>query len=306
MGISLFPSDTDSPELLLRYADIAMYRAKDMGKNNFQFYSRELSTLAFERLNLENNLRDAVKNQEFIVHFQPQFEVETMRIVGLEALLRWKHPQLGMIMPADFIYALEETGMIDEVGEWVLRKSCEQMKLWHDRGHTELTICVNVSGRQCHSIDFVKKIKSLLEEIGLDPRALELEITESILLRNVRSVDDSLKQLSEMGIRLAIDDFGTGYSSLSYLKLFPIDTLKIDRSFVRDVEHDNDDLEIVKTILAMGKTLGMNVIAEGVETEGQKRILMEQGCHVVQGYLLAKPMPIEDLDEVLQQGAVCH
>lgn len=306
VGISLFPSDTDSPELLLRYADIAMYRAKDMGKNNFQFYSRELSTLAFERLNLENNLRDAVKNREFIVHFQPQFEVETMRIVGLEALLRWKHPQLGMIMPADFIYALEETGMIDEVGEWVLRKSCEQMKLWHDRGHTELTICVNVSGRQCHSIDFVKKIKSLLEEIGLDPRALELEITESILLRNVRSVDDSLKQLSEMGIRLAIDDFGTGYSSLSYLKLFPIDTLKIDRSFVRDVEHDNDDLEIVKTILAMGKTLGMNVIAEGVETEGQKRILMEQGCHVVQGYLLAKPMPIEDLDEVLQQGAVCH
>ena len=300
IGISLYPNDGNQPGILLRNADIAMYRAKDLGKNNCQFYSADLSARAFERLTLENSLRHALEREEFVLYYQPQLNTEQGKITGVEALIRWHHPEFGVIKPHDFIFLLEETGLIVPVGEWVLLTACKQLKKWHLAGFTDLHVSVNFSSRQCDERSIVDVVERALLMGGIAPEFLELEITESLLMRNARSVVDALEQLSRMGVRLAIDDFGTGYSSLSYLKRFPIDTLKIDRSFVRDIATDPDDVAIVKAIIAMGKTLKLRVVAEGVETTEQWNFLKQKNCDVVQGYLLNEPMIAGSLEEWLK------
>ncbi len=296
IGISLYPNDGNQPGILLRNADIAMYRAKDLGKNNCQFYSADLSARAFERLTLENSLRHALEREEFVLYYQPQLNTELGKITGVEALIRWDHPEFGMIKPHDFVFLLEETGLIVPVGEWVLLTACKQLKQWHLAGFADLHVSVNFSSRQCDEESIVEVVGRALLAGGIAPEFLELEITESLLMRNARSVVDALEQLSRMGVRLAIDDFGTGYSSLSYLKRFPIDTLKIDRSFVRDIATDPDDVAIVKAIIAMGKTLKLRVVAEGVETTEQWNFLKQKNCDVVQGYLLNEPMSAASLE----------
>jgi len=300
IGISLYPNDGNQPGILLRNADIAMYRAKDLGKNNCQFYSADLSARAFERLTLENSLRYALEREEFVLYYQPQLNTKQGKITGVEALIRWNHPEFGVIKPHDFVFLLEETGLIVPVGEWVLQTACKQLKKWHQAGFTDLHVSVNFSSRQCNERSVVEVVERALLAGGIAPEFLELEITESLLMRNVRSVVDALEQLSRMGVRLAIDDFGTGYSSLSYLKRFPIDTLKIDRSFVRDITTDPDDEAIVKAIIAMGKTLKLRVIAEGVETNEQWNFLKQKNCDVIQGYLLNKPVNAVSLEKWLE------
>lgn len=292
IGVSIFPNDGEDSEVLLRNADVAMYRAKDMGRNNFQFYSSEMSARAFERLSLENSLRYALKRNEFFLLYQPQYDARTGLPVGAEALLRWQHPELGLIMPNDFVMLLEETGLIVPVGEWVLREACRQAKQWHESG-INLRIAVNLSGRQFNDADFLDSVQRILAETGIVPEMLELELTESLLMRNASMTIHALDTLNSMGVRLAIDDFGTGYSSLSYLRRFPIRTLKIDRSFVRDVIKDPDDTAIATAIIVMAQSLYLEVVAEGVETEEQLMFLQSLDCHLIQGFYFSAAVTSE-------------
>lgn len=301
IGVSIFPADGDESETLLRNADVAMYRAKDLGRNNFQFYSNEMSARAFERLTLENALRYALKREEFYLQYQPQFDIRTNTIVGVEALLRWQHPDMGQIMPADFISILEETGLITEVGNWALHTACSQGKRWQDAGF-DLRISVNLSGRQFNDPDFIESIQTILKETGIDPKLLELELTESMLMRNASKTITALDTLDELGVRLAIDDFGTGYSSLGYLRRFPISTLKIDRSFVRDVTKDPDDAAIATAIVVMAQSLNLQVIAEGVETEEQLAFLQALDCHYIQGFYFSPAVNPQKITELLQSA----
>ncbi|WP_148665342.1 EAL domain-containing protein [Sulfurifustis variabilis] len=301
IGISLYPGDgTDAPTLL-KNADAAMYRAKDLGKNNYQYYSADLGALAFERLTLETSLRRALEREEFVLHYQPQVELATGRIVGVEALVRWKHPDFGMLSPAQFIPVAEETGAIVALGEWVARAAMKQVREWRDAGMGPLRVAVNVSGRQFSEPGFIDTVKRLLAETGLDPSALELEITESAIMKNAEVTIERLRALHAMGVRFAIDDFGTGYSSLAYLRRFPIHALKIDKTFTRDLTEDSSDAEIVKTIIGMARGLNLVVVAEGVETREQLVFLRAHACHAVQGYLYSRPVPPERMAELLRQ-----
>lgn len=302
VGISSFPADGEDSQTLLRHADIAMYRAKEAGKNTFKFYSEEMSARALERLTLENSLRYALERGEFALHYQPQIDIATGAITGVEALLRWTHPALGAISPGEFVPLLEETGLILPVGTWVLREACAQLSRWQQAARPGLRVAVNLSARQFEDPALPGLVRALVEEHGLDPATLELEMTESVLMRQSVAVDEALHALNAIGVRLAIDDFGTGYSSLSYLKRFPIDTIKIDRSFTRDVIDDPDDAHIVAAILGMGASLEMEVIAEGVETEAQRDFLRRHGCRFMQGYLFARPMPAGELALRLTPG----
>ena len=301
IGISLFPIDGENTQTLLKHADIAMYRAKDEGRNTYQFYSADMSVKAFERLNLETNLRHALEREEFELYYQPQQCLADGRVFGVEALLRWQHPDLGLISPMEFIPMLEETGLIIPVGEWVLHAACLQARTWNESGLTSLRMSVNLSGRQTNNSNFVTTVEQVLKDSKLDPTFLELEMTESILMHNMQATIKTLETISEMGVRLAIDDFGTGYSSLSYLKRFPIDTLKIDRSFIRDLTQDPEDATLVEAIIAMGRALHLNVIAEGVETEQQVKFLRMHNCGSIQGYLLSKPLPAQELTTLLHE-----
>ena len=299
IGISYFPADGENSRILLRNADIAMYRAKDTGKNNFKFYTEEMSARAVERLALENNLRFALERGEFSLHYQPQVDVATGAVIGAEALLRWNSPASGPVSPVEFIPLLEETGLILPVGAWVLREACLQLRRWQRDGRPWLRMAVNLSGRQFDDQTLPGLIRALVAETGIDPATLDLEMTESVLMRQSALVNETLTSLSQAGLRLAIDDFGTGYSSLSYLKRFPIDILKIDRSFMSDVTSDTDDAHIVTAILGMGASLDLEVIAEGVETVEQREFLRTRGCRVMQGYLFARPMSAADFDLLL-------
>ncbi|HHH36131.1 MAG TPA: EAL domain-containing protein [Gammaproteobacteria bacterium] len=299
IGISMFPDDGDDAVTLLKHADSAMYRAKEMGRNNYQFYAADMSTLAMERLTLEHGLRHALERGEFQLVYQPQVDINSGRIVGAEALLRWHSPD-EPVGPDRFIPVLEETGMILEVGEWVLREACMAIGRWNEQLDYPLRIAVNVSGRQFHDPDFSLVVARLLEETGIPPSVLELEITESVLMQNDRSSQENLEALRRLGVHLAIDDFGTGYSSLSYLKRFPVDSLKIDRSFVRDITSDTDDATIVNAITAMAHRLNLTVIAEGVEDEEQLEYLRQCACDVLQGYLFSKPVPEEEMVALLR------
>ena len=301
IGISLFPGDGNDSQSLLKHADIAMYRAKEQGRNTYQFYSSDMGAKAFERLSLETSLRHALARDEFCLFYQPQVDLFNGRIIGIEALLRWRHPDLGIVAPADFIPLLEETGLIVPVGEWVMRKACEHFKQWQDQGLDPKRIAINLSGRQFDEPKLAQLIDDVVQSMQFDPSWLEFEITESVLMKNKQYTIDILEVLERLGVRLAIDDFGTGYSSLSYLKRFPIDTFKIDRSFVRDVNSDPDDAAIVQAIIAMAKSLNLHVIAEGVETQEQLAFLRGLKCDAMQGFLFSRPLPVEEMTRLLQQ-----
>jgi diguanylate cyclase (GGDEF)-like protein/PAS domain S-box-containing protein len=295
IGIALFPDHGQNAVQLLKNADTAMYQVKKNGKNGHQFYSAELYAKLRERLELEIDLRKALEREEFVLHYQPQIRTGDVRMTGVEALVRWNHPTRGLLSPELFIFLAEETGMIIELGNQVLREACRQMYEWHQAGGPIVPVAVNLSSQQFHQSNLVGNIKRILEETGLSPEYLELEITESMMMDALASFD-ILNQLTELGIRISLDDFGTGYSSFSYLKMFPIHKVKIDRSFIQDLAVSQNDKAIVSTIITMAKQLNMDVIAEGIETKDQLDILTEQDCDEVQGYYYSRPLPAEEVE----------
>ena len=300
IGVSIFPNDGDDSDTLLRNADVAMYRAKDMGKNNYQFYSDDLSARIFERLTLENHLRHALERNEFVLYYQPQVDARTNKISGVEALLRWQHPELGLVTPNNIIPLLEETGLIEKVGHWVLETACRQSRAWHDTGWPFIHMSVNISSRQFNNTNFISSVHDIINQAEINPEFLELELTESMLMRNASSTVNALHSLSGRGVRFAIDDFGTGYSSLTYLRRFPIDTIKIDRSFIHDVTDNPDDAAIASAIIVMAQSLSLNVIAEGVENQKQLDFLTSRNCHYLQGNFFSRPLPAEELTRLLE------
>jgi diguanylate cyclase (GGDEF)-like protein/PAS domain S-box-containing protein len=299
VGVSIFPSDGDDSETLLRNAGVAMYRAKHLGKNNYQFFSNEMSARAFERLTLENSLRHALKRGEFYLDYQPQIDSRTQKVTAVEALLRWQHPDYGVVSPTDFVPILEESGLIVTVGDWVLRTACEQAVEWHQQGYESLRMCVNLSSRQFNNPDFIQSFHSIISETGIEPERLELELTETLLMRNASKTVSALNTLSHVGVQIAVDDFGTGYSSLNYLRRFPIATLKIDRSFVQDVIEDSDDAAIATAIIVMAQSLNLNVVAEGVETEEQLEFLTSRHCYEIQGNFYSGPLNVSGVSSLL-------
>jgi diguanylate cyclase (GGDEF)-like protein len=300
IGISVFPSDGSDSRALLKAADVAMYRAKEMGRNNFQYYFPYMNVHTLERLELESDLSRALERGEFLLHYQPKVEIATGLITGTEALLRWKHPVRGLVPPLDFISLAEETGLIVPIGEWVLATACAQNKLWQDMGLTSLGISVNLSARQFSDSMLLAKLTRIIHASGLDPSSLELEITESVVMSHAECAVGVLEQLKLIGVRIAIDDFGTGYSSLGYLKRFPIDTLKVDRSFIRDIPADSGDKKIAQAIIAMAHALRLKVVAEGVENAEQLKFLRAQHCDAVQGYFLFRPLPVDEATDALK------
>jgi diguanylate cyclase (GGDEF)-like protein len=298
VGISIFPKDCKDVEGLIKAADIAMYQVKNKGKNNHCFYSDELSKNAVERFTLEGQLRHAIERKQFEVYYQPQVSLLTGEIIGAEALIRWHHPKLGLVSPAKFIPLAEETGLIVQIGEWVLREAAHQAVLWHKEGHSIQWISVNISGVQIMRSNFADTVYGVLMETDCNPQMLELEITESTVMQNTEYVIDTFNRIKQLGLRLAIDDFGTGYSSLSNLKRLPLDKIKIDQSFVRDLPEDLDDAAIANAIYAMARSLGFSVIAEGVETHEQAKFLRSMGCEEAQGYLYSKPVTATEFAEL--------
>ncbi len=303
IGISLCPDDATHPSTLLRNADTAMYYAKSQGKNTFKSFQPDMEGQALKRLNLESALRRALERKEFLLYYQPQFSLISGKMVGVEALLRWERPDVGIVNPADFIPIAEETGMILPIGNWVLRTACHQAKTWQDAGRP-LRVAVNLSGRQFQQDTLVSTVLEIVRETRLDPSLLELEITESSLMDANQSTLDKLEQLREAGIFLSIDDFGTGYSSLSYLKRFPISTLKVDRSFVSELPNNPDDVAIATAIIAMARSLNLEVTAEGVETREQAEFLRGLGCESSQGFYFSHPLAAEKVMELLEQSVV--
>jgi diguanylate cyclase (GGDEF)-like protein len=300
IGISVFPIDGSDSQTLLKLADMAMYRAKETGRNNYQYYAPSMNVHTLERLELESDLRRALERGEFFLHYQPRVEIGSGMITGLEALLRWKHPSRGLVPPLDFIPLAEETGLIVPIGEWVLATACARNKAWQGRGLPTLSVAVNLSARQFSDSMLLAKLTRIIRASGLDPSLLELEITESVVMSKGESAISVLEKLKSIGVQIAIDDFGTGYSSLAYLKRFPIDILKIDRSFIRDIPADSGDRKITRAIIAMAHSLRLKVVAEGVETADQLRFLRTQCCDAVQGYFLHRPLPEAEVADVLK------
>ena len=301
VGICIYPRDGEDGETLMRNADTAMYEAKNQGRNSYVFYSEQLTSHAFEQVMLENSLRKAIMRNELRLHFQPQLDLHSERLIGAEALVRWQHPDLGMVPPARFIPLAEETGLIIDIGEWVLQTACAQAKAWLDLGLDIGHVAVNVAGLQIRRRIVLEQTQRALESSGLPAERLELEVTEGFIMDETQGAVALLQALRRLGVSLSIDDFGTGYSSLAYLKRLPIDQLKIDKSFVRDIPEDPGDMAIVKAIIALGQSLGLEVIAEGIETQEQRRFLITQGCSKGQGYLFARPLPAEDFVEFLNR-----
>jgi diguanylate cyclase (GGDEF)-like protein/PAS domain S-box-containing protein len=301
-GIAAFPADGSDAATLIQHAEVAMYRSKEMGRNMVQFYMPTMNARARERLALEGALRSALTHDEFELYYQPQVDLESGHVVGLEALIRWHHPSLGMVRPDRFINLAEETGLIVPIGAWVLRTACRQSRAWQHAGLGPVRIAVNLSARQFAEPSLVREIARVLEETGLSAACLEVEITESLVMGDVESAIRTMRELKQMGVQLSIDDFGTGYSSLSYLRRFPVDVLKIDRSFVRDIAFDEDDAALVAAIIELARGLRMRVIAEGVETEAQLDYLRRRGCDEVQGHVYAQAAPGPDVERLLRTG----
>jgi len=301
IGVAAYPDDGREAEVLVKHADIAMYRAKQSGRDNYQFYTPAMNAQALERLRIEGDLRLALERNEFLLHYQPKINLRSGQIVGMEALIRWNHPELGMVSPARFISLAEETGLILPIGSWVIRTACAQARAWQEAGLGNLRVSVNLSVRQFVQKDLVSSIAKVLQETGLNADFLELEPTESLVMTDVEHAIGILRELKDLGVHLSIDDFGTGYSSLSYLKKFPIDVLKIDKSFVRDITVDADDAAITVSIISLAHSLKLHVIAEGVETEEQLSYLRQHGCDEMQGYLFSPPVPAERFAELLQE-----
>jgi diguanylate cyclase (GGDEF)-like protein len=301
IGICLYPGDAQDEQLLMKNADIAMYLAKEEGKNNFQFYSENIKVQSLERLTLETSLRRALERDEFFLHYQAKLDFKTNQITGVEALLRWQHPDLGLVSPVQIIPVAEETGLIVPIGRWVLQTACAQNVAWQREGLPPVCIAVNLSARQFADEDFLKDISAALEHSGMKPELLELELTESMVMQSPERVTKLLAAIKKMGVRIAIDDFGVGYSSLAHIKRFPIDTLKVDRSFIRDLAGNAEDRAITEAIIAMGKTLSLTVVAEGVETQEQQTFLLSHGCDAMQGYYFSRPVPQEQFASFLRQ-----
>ncbi|WP_258957745.1 EAL domain-containing protein [Legionella sainthelensi] len=299
MGISIFPQDGSNVEELIRNADLAMYNAKALGGNQYQFYSAKLNQQSLERLDKESALRKALLSNELYLEYQPQYDVKTEQLIAVEALIRWKHPKYGTLLPMDFIPLAEETGLIVPIGEWVLRTACLQNKAWQDKGFPPFSIAVNVATKQFMQPDFVEMVKRILNESGLSPEYLEIEVTENILIRNI-TVVESIKELKNLGIKIVLDDFGTGNSCLSYLRALPIDQLKIDQSFIQDIEENNSDAIIVKAIISLANSLSFDVVAEGVENLLQVNFLKTQHCDKLQGYYFSHPIGAKELESLLK------
>jgi len=302
IGITLYPDDSTDQETLIKNADAAMYRAKDVGRNSYRFYTPEMNARALEHLSLENSLRGALERDEFVLYYQPKASVADGSIVGVEALLRWQHPDRGLVSPGEFMPVLEETGLIVPVGEWVLKAVCEQIRAWGRGGIAPVPVAVNFSPRQFASRDLGGTIKRILDEQQVDPRLIEVEITESSLMSNLEETALILKYVGDLGVGLSIDDFGTGYSSLAYLKRFPFDALKVDRSFVQDLTTDADDATITRALISMAHNLGLKVVAEGVETEDQLAFLVEHGCDEIQGFYFSRPLIPEECGSWIKDG----
>jgi diguanylate cyclase (GGDEF)-like protein/PAS domain S-box-containing protein len=301
IGITIYPLDSDNAENLLKNADTAMYRAKAEGGNGYRFFTPDMNALAADRLEMESGLRRALEREEFQVYYQPKFDLHSQTIVGAEALLRWRHPEKGLISPGEFIPILEETGLIEPVGIWVMEDVCTQICSWQKAGLPFLTVAVNLSGRQLQRNNLAATIGRILEETGLDPKYLELEVTESMLMHDPKYAVDMLMAIRAKGVvHIDVDDFGTGYSSLSYLKRFPIDALKLDKSFVDSLPHDEDDIAISRAVIALAHNLKLQVIAEGVENSGQLEFLRQHGCDVIQGYIISPPIPADNFAQLVQ------
>jgi diguanylate cyclase (GGDEF)-like protein/PAS domain S-box-containing protein len=299
IGISIFPDDGRDVDTVMKNADTAMYHAKANGRNTYQFFRSEMNTKAMQRLSIQTNLRRALKQGEFLLHYQPKIDLTTGSMSGTEALIRWQDPEHGMIFPDDFISVAEDSGLIVPIGRWVLKEACRQVKAWLDSGLSPVSVSVNISAVELRHKDFIAGVAQILQETALAPKYLELELTESILMQDVELSTHVLHQLKELGVKLAIDDFGTGYSSLSYLKRFPIDTMKIDQSFVRDVAGNTDDASIVSAVIGMGHNLKQRVIAEGVETHKQLAFLRTHQCDEGQGFLFSHPLPAIDFANLI-------
>jgi diguanylate cyclase (GGDEF)-like protein len=302
IGISTFPADGSDSQTLIKAADVAMYRAKETGRNNYQYYLPSMNVHTLERLELESDLRRALERGEFFLHYQPKVEISSGLIIGVEALLRWKHPLRGLVPPLEFIPLAEETGLIVPIGEWVLATACARIKAWQGRELPKLSVAVNLSARQFADTMLLAKLTRIIHASGLDPSLLELEITESVVMSNAEGAVSVLEKLKSIGVQIAIDDFGTGYSSLAYLKRFPIDILKVDRSFIRDIPADSGDMKITRAIIAMAHSLRLKVVAEGVETAAQLQFLRSQCCDAVQGYFLYRPLREDELAAVLKRN----
>ena len=299
IGISIFPDDGQDAETLIKSADTAMYSAKENGRNNYKFFEQNMNDFAVQRQSIEAGLRRALARQEFVLHYQPKINFHSGAIVGVEALIRWQHPELGLLPPAKFISIAEDCGLILPIGRWVLLEACRQTKAWQTAGLAPITVAVNTSALELHAKDFLENVRATLDDTGLAPRYLELELTESVLMRDAESTGVLLHALTDLGVKLAVDDFGTGYSSLSYLRRFPIDTLKIDQSFVNQITSNPDDAAIVSAVISMGKSLKQRVIAEGVETAEQYDFLLIQNCDEGQGFYFSKAVNAEAFAELL-------
>ncbi len=300
VGVSCYPDDGHNAPTLIKNADAAMYAAKEQGRNNYQFFSAEMNAQALEALMMASSLRLAIEREELLLEYQPRIDLHSEKVMGVEALVRWNHPNLGRIMPAQFIGIAEKTGLIDALGEWVLRKACQQIVEWRQRGPAPLRVAVNLSARQFRQADLTERIAATLRETGVEADALEVEVTESMVMHDPQSAAVVLERLKEMGVAVAIDDFGTGYSSLSYLKRFPIDYIKIDQSFIRGIPLDPEDMGITSAIIAMAKTLGVRLIAEGVDNVEQLAFLKKEGCNEGQGYLISVPIPADAITRFLE------
>ncbi|MGL5987725.1 MAG: putative bifunctional diguanylate cyclase/phosphodiesterase [Burkholderiales bacterium] len=299
VGICLFPDDGEEPDKLLRNADAALFNAKESGGRCYKFFTPEMNTRAAERLALESRLRRAIEKGEFQLHYQPQIDLQSGKIIGCEALIRWQHPELGMVPPLKFIPVAEESKLILPIGDWVLHEACRQNRAWQQQGLPSVVVAVNLSALQFHQKNLQPSIARALQQTGLEPQYLELEVTESAIMSDAEDVLGTMKQLRDMGLELAIDDFGTGYSSLSYLKRFPVGKLKIDRSFIRDIHEDPDDAAISTAIISLARNLNLRTVAEGIETAPQLAFLRDHGCDQGQGYLFGKPLPAAQFAELL-------
>jgi diguanylate cyclase (GGDEF)-like protein len=302
IGISLYPDDTVSFQDFIKYADTAMYKAKERGRDNYQFYSTDMTEHAFEKILMETSMRFALEKEEFVVHYQPQVDAVTEKIIGVEALVRWDHETMGLVSPGTFIPLAEESGLIIALDQWVMKTGMAQIKAWYDKGYAPGRLSLNLSTKQLQQHDFLSTIECMLEETGCKAEWIELEVTESNIMHNILEAINTLNQLRDLGIHIAIDDFGTGYSSLSYLKRLPVNKLKIDRSFIIDIPGNKEDAAITNAIIAIADSLNLTVIAEGVESKKQKKYLLENGCRYIQGYLYYRPMAADKMEAILQKS----
>jgi EAL domain-containing protein (putative c-di-GMP-specific phosphodiesterase class I) len=302
MGLSIYPDDGLNAETLIKNADTAMYQAKENGRQSYQFFKPAMNVRAVERQSIEESLRRAVERHEFTLHYQPKINIRTGQITGAEALIRWTHPVRGPVSPAQFIPVAEDCGLIVSIGNWVLREACNQARTWLDAGLPLGTMAVNISAMEFRDDNFLEGIFDILRETNLEPTSLELELTESVLMKHAGAAESTLKMLRERGVQLAVDDFGTGYSSLSYLRKFPINALKIDQSFVRQISHAPDETTIVTAVISMGRSLNLRVVAEGVETQEELAFLQAHLCDEAQGYYFSKPVPAEAFATLLATG----